>query len=304
MKFPRPKKSDVPSRRMASVEPRPSTLDSSSQWRRNRTLSGITRSSMDPRNSPRSQVHHLTIRRQKVGGLLLLLLGATVLVGLLISQLTGRVVVSGSSKALLTKIEPAPYEKVINDYFGIHPAERLRFTLSENELSEYTTSILPEVASIKQSGVENVVDTHFTITFRQPIAGWQINGKQYYVDSQGIVFDKNYYAAPTVQIVDESGVSPEQGTTVASARLLSFVGRVVALSQDGGYEVTQAILPSGTTRQIEIRLQNVSTLVKLSIDRGAGEQVEDMIRSLQYLTSKDVTAQYIDVRISGKAAYQ
>jgi len=303
MIFSRAKKNDAPTRRRGVTEPSPSGIEAtSSQFRRNRTLSGVKRS-VDAA-SPRSQVHHLARQRQKVGGLFLIIIAAIVLLAILITQLTARVVVTGSSQALVTSIKGAEYEKVIDEYYGLHPASRLRFILDESDLSQYVASVTPEVVRVEQSGVENIVDTHFTITFRRPVAGWQINGRQYYVDDQGVVFQKNYYETPTVQIIDESGVSPEQGSTVASARLLSFVGRVVALSKDSSYEVTQAILPVGTTRQLEIRLKDVVPLVKLSIDRGAGEQTEDMVRALQYLKSKGWSPGYVDVRVSGRAAYQ
>lgn len=303
MKLFRAKKHDQPGRRLSDQDVRPVQTDMSTQFRRNRTLSGVRRPG-DASSSTRSQVHHLTIKRQRVGSIFLLVLIGIALLGLLITQLTARVIVVGSTKAITSAIDAPKYEKVINDYLGIHPADRLRFILNDKALSDYASSITPEVSTINQSGSENVVDTHFTITFRSPVAGWQINGHQYYVDDQGIVFEKNYYAAPQVQIVDESGISPEQGSTVASTRFLSFVGRVVALSKDSGYEVTQAILPSGTTRELEVRIKDVQPLVKLSIDRGAGEQVQDMVTALKYLASKGQNPGYVDVRISGRAAYQ
>jgi hypothetical protein len=231
-------------------------------------------------------------------------LGIIIVLTLLLTQLTARVIIAGSTTALSAPIDSGRYEKVINDYLGIHPAARLRFLLNETELSTYATGITPEIDHIEQASGGNVTDTRFVITFRKPVAGWQINGNQYYVDAQGVVFQKNYYDTPGVQIVDESGVSPAQGSTVASARFLSFVGRVVALSAQSGSVVTQAILPSGTTRELEIKLQSTTTLVKLSIDRGAGEQVEDMSRALSYLSSHGQTPSYIDVRISGRAAYE
>lgn len=304
MKFSRTKNSDVPSRRLAGSEPRPAVSEQSTQFRRNRTLSGVQRSLADESGSSRSHVHHLTRQRQKLSGILFIVIAVTVLLAILITQLSARVIVSGSTKPLSVKIDPKEYEDVINEYLAINPAGRLRFALNERELSDYASSVASEIANIKQSSVENIVDTHFTITFRQPIAGWQINGKQFFVDESGVVFDKNYYDTPTVQMIDESGVSPEQGSTVASARLLSFVGRVVALSKSGGYEVTEAILPIGTTRQLEVKLKDVKPRVKLSIDRGAGEQTEDMTRALRYLSEKGISAEYVDVRVSGRAVYR
>jgi hypothetical protein len=301
MKFSRSKQSAVPTRRLAASEPRPS-LDSG-QFRRNRTLSGVRRAPLDPSNSPRSQVHHLADKRRRVGGILLIVLAGIAVLTLIITQLTARVIIVGSSTPLTGEIDSNKYEKVVNDYLGIHPAARFRFALDEEELSDYAATITPEVDHMTQNGAVNLIETRFVMTFRQPVAGWQINGRQYYVDSEGIVFEKNYFETPAVQIIDESGVSPEQGSAVASARLLSFVGRVVALAGESSYQVTEAILPSGTTRQLEIRLKDIGPLVKLSIDRGAGEQVEDMVRALRYMSSRGIGASYIDVRVSGRAVY-
>ena len=302
MKFSRSKKSAaVPSRRLATSEPRP--VADAGQFRRNRTLSGVRSDPMDPSHSPRSQVHHLADKRRRVGGIFLIVLAGIVVLTLIITQLTARVIIAGSSTPLTGEIDTGKYEKVVNDYLGIHPAARFRFALDEKELSEYAATVTPEVDHIKQNGAVNLVETRFIMTFRKPVAGWQINGRQFYVDNQGIVFEKNYYETPGVQIIDESGISPEQGSAVASARLLSFVGRVVALAGESSYQVTEAILPSGTTRQLEIRLKDVGPLVKLSIDRGAGEQVEDMVRVLRYMSSRGVGATYVDVRVSGRAVY-
>ncbi len=301
MIFSRRSKHDAPIRRTAVSESL-SNLDTSSQFRRNRTMSGVRRAAEDP--TSRTRVHHLTNARRKVSGIFLLVLGVIVILAIVITQFTAKVVITASSNAPTTSIDGARYEKVINDYLGVQPVARFRFTLNEDELSSYATNVAPEIATITQSGSQNIIETRFAITFRKPVAGWQINSRQYYVDDQGIVFERNYYDTPTVQIVDESGISPEQGSTVASARLLSFVGRVVALAKGSGYEVTQAILPSGSTRQLEVRLNGVTPLVKLSIDRGAGEQVEDMVRTLNYLTSKGINSSYIDVRVSGRAVYQ
>jgi hypothetical protein len=148
--------------------------------------------------------------------------------------------------------------------------------------------------------------TNFAVTMRTPVAGWQINNKQYYVDSNGYPFESNYFPDPSVQIVDNSGITYKLGTTtaIASNRFLSFVGRIVSLTKASGYTVTQAILPPETTRELEVRLKETSYYVKLSIDRPAGEQVEDMVTAIKYFTAHGQSPQYIDVRVSGKAFYK
>ncbi|MFZ2126309.1 MAG: hypothetical protein WAV04_02240 [Candidatus Microsaccharimonas sp.] len=297
------RKPTVPARRLADRQPRPEEYVPQ-QFRRNQTMSGVRRETLAEAASPRSKVHHLTRQRRKVGGILLIVLIAIGVLALLLTQMTAKVLITSSTTSLNSSIDGEKYEKIINDYLGIHPAARLRFLLNEQELSDYVSAIAPEVARVQQTGAHNIVETRFAMTFRQPLAGWQINSRQYYVDDQGVVFEKNYFQPPNVQIIDESGISPEQGSTVASARFLSFVGRVVGLSKDSGYEVVEAILPSGTTRLLEIRLKDVGSLIKLSIDRGAGEQVEDMTRALRYLQSRGESPSYIDVRIGGRAVYQ
>jgi cell division septal protein FtsQ len=293
---------DIPRRRRVDQAEPVEQARSGTQYRRNQTLSGVSRTSIA--DSPRGQAHQLTIHRRKIGGLFGIVLVAVIFLGILVSQLMAQVSVTSSTKQLSAPFEGATYEKVVDSYLGLHPAERLRFALNETALSAYVSTSLPEVESIEISGVKDIVDTQFAVTFRQPVAGWQINGNQFYVDAAGVVFETNYYDAPTIQIVDESGVSPEAGTTVAGSRLLGFLGKVVSQVGERGYTVTQAILPAGMTRELDIQLKDTSSRIKLSTDRGAGEQVEDLSRSLTYLKSKNITPEYIDVRVSGRAAYK
>lgn len=303
IKFTQKAKNDIPHRRQSSDFVRtPASIDTGNQFRRNQTLSGIKHSASEPA-SERTRLHHLARQRRHIGAILSLVLGIIIILSVLLFQFTGKVIVAGSSAALTHSIQPSTYEKAINDYLGIHPVERLRFALNETALSAYVSGVLPEVSHVKLTATDNIVQSNFTLTLRKPVAGWQINGHQYFVDTTGVVFQNNFYETPTVQIVDQSGVSPEQGAIVASARLLSFVGRVVSLAGQGSYTVTQASLPSGTTRELDIQLKDVQPRIKLSIDRGAGEQVEDMIRSLTYLQSQGKSAQYVDVRVSGRAIY-
>jgi cell division septal protein FtsQ len=293
---------DIPRRRRVDQVETVEQARSGTQYRRNQTLSGVSRTSIA--DSPRGQAHQLTIHRRKIGGLFGIVLVAVIFLGILVSQLMAQVSVASSTKQLAAPFEGATYEKVVDSYLGLHPAERLRFALDEAALSTYVSASLPEVESIKVSGVKDIVDTQFAVTFRQPVAGWQINGNQFYVDAAGVVFETNYYDAPTIQIVDESGVSPQEGTTVAGSRLLGFLGKVVSQVGERGYIVTQAILPAGMTRELDIQLKDTASRIKLSTDRGAGEQVEDLARSLTYLQSKNITPEYIDVRVSGRAAYK
>ena len=255
-------------------------------------------------DSPRSKAHQLRARRRQI---LTLFFGVIVGAGALfwlVSQFTATVVVTSSSAPEGAPSENESYVQAIQEHLNNNPIERLRFLVNQTALDEAVASKTPEVRSVTLSGHGDVATASAYLHFRKPVASWFINQKQYFVDDNGVVFEKNYFAAPAVQIVDESGVTPEQGSTVTSARFLSFIGRVVALSSEAGYEVGEAILPAGTTRQLQLEINDVKPIVIFSIDRGAGEQVSDMVAVLAYLKRHNIVASYIDVRVAGKAVYR
>ena len=278
-------------------------------FQRNRTLTGSISNNLSTTHhrtdleSPRTQAHHLAMRRSKIGGVLFIVVAIATLTLCLLLQFTARVTVVVAGVPPSHSIDKTIYERAVNDYLSANPIERLRFALNKTNLASYLTQKLPEVDGLSRVELGAIGESNYILTMRQPVAGWTINNKQYFVDAKGLAFDRNYYASPGVDIIDQSGVGVQQGLAVASNRFLGFVGRVVALSKSSGFTVVQAIIPEGTTRQLEIRIKDVAPLVKLSVDRPVGEQIEDMSRSLKYLSSQGLTPSYVDVRVSGKAFY-
>ena len=277
-------------------------------FQRNRTLTGSASSKVMSTNesrawlkSSRVQAHELVRRRRHIGAVLALALVSAGGVFFLISQLTATVTVRVQD---ITVQLDATYEQAIQEYFSERPIERLRFLLNSEALATYLHSKTPEVAGVHVEGPSGFGRSTFVLTMREPIAGWSIEGKQQYVDNTGTAFGHNYYTEPKVQIVDNSGLPLGNGQAVASNRFLGFVGRVVSLTKAQGYTAQQVIIPPSTTRQIEVRLEGISYPVKFSIDRGAGEQVEDMTRSLRWLSGRGIVPQYLDVRVSGRAFYR
>ena len=308
------KKADqsVPRRRVAQEFER-DTARSNAQhtFRRNRTLTGSTSNTVTSSShiqpdmvSQRSHAHNLTRIRRRIGSIFLGITVTAICVYWLLTQLTAQVTIAFADTTISRTLDTSVYQKAINDYMGIHPLSRLRFMLDLTSLSQYMAATVPEVDSVSSAQMGSISETTFTLVMRKPVAGWKLGTKQYYVDAKGVAFERNFYASPGVQIVDQSGAALQQGALIASNQFLSFVGRVVALSKARGYTVTDAILPAGTTRQLEIKLSGVAPLVKLSTDRPAGEQVEDMARSLVYLASHGQAPSYVDVRVSGKAFYK
>lgn len=305
------KQPDAPRRRQDQIPKERATeagLEQRYAFRRNRTLTGSSSPHIASTNeanaqlkSPRVQAHELVRKRRHIGLVLVVVLSGVASLLALIMQFSAGVVVK--AQGVSGTIDPV-YERTIQEYFSQRPAERLRFLLNSDTLNSYVQSVNPEVASIGTDGPAGFGKSSFIISMRRPIAGWIINGRQQYVDNTGTAFSRNYFATPKVQIVDKSGIQVDAGQAIASNRFLGFVGRVVGLAKAKGYSTQQVIIPASTTRQVELRLEGIAYPVKFSVDRAAGEQVEDMARSLTWLSGHGITPEYLDVRVAGKAYYK
>lgn len=308
-------KSNLPSRRRdnaASVE-RPSAAELSQRYafRRNRTLTGSSSAKIVSSNemnaelrSPRAHVHHLTTLRRKL--LASFVMVAVVSFGLyvLVSQLVASTAITIADIAPLPLPEQKTYSDTFESYYAARPAERFKFLLDEAALLSHVQASRPEVHAIRIESGSKPGEASVVIVARQPIARWSIDGTNQYVDGNGVVFAKNYFEDPELQIVDNSGLGTSTNKLVASNRFLGFIGRVIAKSATSGLTVTKVTIPALTTRQVSVSLEGKGTEYKLSVDRSAGNQVEDIARINRYLANSNISPGYVDVRISGKAYYK
>lgn len=313
MKLRRNKKDGTPRRRQTGNEndskPRQLEYPGRNLFRRNQTLVGSLSSSVSSAGemagalrSPRAHVHHLNAHRRRLSSILFVVMLCAGFLTWLLYEFTAGISVTPTSGGLA--INEERYKQAINNYLIAHPNERLRSLINEKALSEYVATKTSEVASVHVGGPVGLATTQFDIVLRRPVAGWSINGDQYYVDKDGVSFQVNYFGKPAVKIVDNSGVPQTAGSTVASSRFLRFVGRAVELSRNMGMVIDQAVIPANTTRQIELRIAGRKYPVKLSLDRPVGEQIEDMQRAVIYFDEKKQSPNYVDVRVSGRAFYR
>lgn len=285
------------------------SLDQRYSFRRNRTLTGslsagVTSAGPSDKaqlKSSRVQAHDLARHRRNIGVILLGVVLASVILYLLVSQLTAKVAVRTATPM---SIDAQRYQQSIDTYLQARPIERMRFMLNQDRLNAYVQTVNPEVASVTVDGMSEIGGTAFMLTFRQPIAGWSIAGSNQYVDTSGTSFTRNYFDAPKVQIVDKSGIQIAAGQAVASDQFLGFVGRMVGAVGAQGYVVKKVTIPRSTTRQVEVRLAGVSYPIKVSVDRPTGEQSEDMVRSIRWMKKNGISPKQLDVRVSGRAFYR
>lgn len=306
---------DVPSRRTGngSAFSRPTSEDLMSRYafRRNRTLTGSSSAQISSSNelnaelkSPRSHVHHLSnVRRRLLSYFAVVSLAALGLY-ILVSQLVATTVPVVKGLGPVPTADAAAYSAAVESYYAARPIERLNFVLNERALLSHIQSQRPEVRAIAIEPGSSLGEASLVITPRQAIARWAIDGANQYVDGDGVVFSRHYFDDPSLQIVDDSGIPAVSSQLVTSNRFLGFIGRVVAKSSQNGLKVAEVTIPALTTRQVAITLEGEDIQYKLSVDRSAGNQVEDVSRIHRYLATNQITPEYVDVRIAGKAFYR
>lgn len=307
--------SDVPRRRRSSEQPaEPSSMDGANTFRRNRTITGssshrVTSTSELNANvlSPRAQVHHLGKRRQHLTFRLIVVVVATLLLYLLVSQLVANVSVrTASTERTIPARVTSAYENTIDEYYARNPLARFYPSADQSAMLAYLQSKHPEIKAIDLSLTGEFGKAQASIRLREPVARWILNGQNEYVDGEGVVFSINGFDTPKVTIVDQNNIalSKLDKKVITSNRFLVFVGQVVGNFAQQKRTVTRATIPVLTTRQLQVKVSNTPYSIKMTIDRGAGEQVEDALRVMRYLRAKSISASYIDVRVEGKAFYK
>lgn len=307
--FRKPQK-DTPLRRQNSPRQGGGGESLESPFVRNRTITGSLLSQVKSTTemtghlrSPRVEAHALAQHRRRLLGILLVALAVSGFLALIISQFTASIetVMTGDRSRQL----PEKYAQTIDEYLAGRPIERLRPFLNEEQLTAYVGRSHTEVESIRLEGGSGFATSSFALLMRRPLASWSLAGEQKYVDGNGESFATNYYSSPSLQVVDNtfaSGVGSAQVLT--SDRFLSFTGQLVAACKTYKLTVDKVIIPERTTRQLEVFMQGNPITIRVSTDRGAEEQAEDIARALGYFTARGQAPQYIDVRVSGKAYYQ
>lgn len=306
---------DAPTRRRGGdpTPARPSAEDLSARYafRRNRTLTGSSSANVASSNelnaelrSPRSHVHHLSSLRRRLLSYFVAVSLVSFGLYVLVSQLVATTVPTLAGIGPVAAEDASAYSRSVESYYAARPVERFRFLLNDKALLSHVQSDRPEVRAIAVEPGSGLGEASLVIAAREPIARWAIDGSSQYVDGDGIVFARNYFDDPTLQIVDNSGLPASSSRLVTSNRFLGFIGRVVAKSSQAGLDVAKVTIPALTTRQVAVTLAGEATEYRLSVDRSAGNQVEDVSRIHRYLATNQVAPGYVDVRIAGKAFYK
>lgn len=274
-------------------------------FRRSRTLTGSISSRVvaaveqaSQLRSPRLEEHDLRGHRRKLSSLLFVsLLGVAALTWLI--------------DTTIVNMQPADettsetYITLVDRYLQAHPIERISPALNTDALRRSVQLQAPEIATVAVNGDDLFAVHTVTVTKRVPVAQWKLGTDVYLVDANGVAYrDSQAETEGLLQVKDESGL-PLASQRVASRQTMQFIGRVVSqLQTRGTLKVVEVILPPGLLKQIDITIENRPYRIKLNTDRTAQGQASDIISTLRYVDTQQISPQYIDARVEGKAFYR
>lgn len=283
-------------------------------FRRSRTITGSTASSVRSAGEDRSQLrsprlheHSLRKHRRRLFTYLLLLLAVCGALWYVVTSYVGGGVLQVAHAASQTPrvaLDTPRYQSLAERYLNEHPFERFSFALNEAAFSSYMRAQAPEIKDAQLERSEDFGGGLLSVALREPVVAWTIKKQQYFVDADGSAFTVNYFAAPTVIVSDKSGISAEAGV-VASERLLRFIGRVITIvNQSAVAQVERVELPAQSTREVDFKLKDRDYIIKAHLDRDPAGQAADIINAVRYVDSKGIAPEYLDVRVSSKAYYR
>ncbi len=310
----RKRSTPTPRRRLTDRDDPPKVDESASaNFRRNSTITGSRSGSVRSASelsgnlqSPRARAHHLRRRQRSLSVLFASSIFAAVVLVVLLYQFTAGVSTSIYGQVDgQTSTRPSQYSQAVQGYLNGRPLERIRVFLNHDRLADYLQQTgYTEVATIESIVPDGFGEAHVKLKVREPIASWTTDNAKRYVDRSGTIFARNYFQEPDVKIIDKSGVDiGDDASTVTSSRFLGFVGQAVGLLDDHGVDVQQVVIPTTGTRQVEFVVGG-RDVIKMTVDRSAGEQSEDAAVAWRYLNRQNKPLKYIDVRVSGQAYYR
>ena len=104
---------------------------------------------------------------------------------------------------------------------------------------------------------------------------------------------------PQAEFVDEGG------TNQVSSRIKTYAAQLETDLADLGYIVTRITLPIDSNHVLYLDIEGQEPYFKVNLNRGTSVTAEDIDRMIRYLAEKQIVpAEYVDVRVEGKAVYK
>lgn len=223
-----------------------------------------------------------------------LLLGAAIVFAYRLFTIKS-ITVTGTSRVSSQRIEVAAQASMSRHWLA-----RNLLTLS---VGKFESDLLSGQSEIKSVEVNRQWPNRLQliVTERQPTLNWETGGVNYLLDLDGTIIGPSDVSLPTV--VDSTNLPVKPGDRVAPTQFVDFAARLADLLKQKKLGVVEMRVPD-TTSELYIKVTK-GYVVKFDTERGAEAEVNDLEKVLATLAQLNKTpAEYIDLRIEGKAYYR
>ena len=219
-----------------------------------------------------------------------------------------KVVVSTSSPQAVVLRDKAEYQRGAQRILEGSIFSRTKFTVNAGGFEKAFRTEFPEVDEVALALPIVSRTPIVTISTAQPQLLLTAQGKVYVLDKRGTAImmanDLSSSIRQTLPVInDQSGANVEVGQTVLPAEDVAFITTV--LTQLKAKQVTpEAITLPATAHEVDIKPSGKAYFVKFNVDTDAREAAGAYLATRQKLEETKVNpAQYIDVRVPGRAYY-
>lgn len=307
------KKKPAPEQSRARIRPQDQTTRNAAVFsyhaNRSASLEGRERSaavqSQPKRQMPRFGLDKL--RRTHVLSVLVILILFLLSVGL---DSRPKVVVLGDASDRFALQDTKVYEDAARQMFGKSYTNNNKLTINTEAVATELKHTFPEVHAVSIS--LPFIGRQPTVYIQPAIPQLVLATPQgqFILDSNGRALAEatpdtpmpKDRAVPT--IIDQSGIDVRKGDVVLPSKSVAFIADVAAQLYAQKIEADTWTLPAQSS-QLNVKMKGVPYFVKFNLQADGREEAGSYIAVRKELEGKrEVPAQYIDVRVSGRAYYR
>lgn len=220
-----------------------------------------------------------------------------------------RIIVGGAESEQMLLKDRSVYSSAVQDTLSDSIFNRTKMTFQADTVRQSITEQFPELQSVRVSlpfmGVKPVVRIEPAKPAMILVAN---DGASYVLDVAGRVISVDVGRVseiPDIPVVnDRSGLTSAVGSRLLSGTDITFIQRFLYQLRKQGYAVESLTLPAGT-RELQIRLQNVRYVVRVSLREDVLQQSGSFVAIMEYLKQNRVQpTEYVDLRVGERVFYK
>lgn len=249
---------------------------------------------------------------RRSGSLVAVVVALICLISIVSLSTQPRIVLLGTTTSGKTFHDTATYQAAAAGYFASSLLNRNKITVDTGAVSRRLKQQFPELASVS---VSLPLIGHRPIVYlqaNQPAFVLQTINGTFVLDTSGKVLLSAAATTPGATdklpvITDQSGLHAKVGKQVISSAEAGFMQTVTATLAAKQISVQALVLPVNTAQELDVRPAGQAYVVKFNMHdpTSVRQQVGTYLATINSLQGQGKTpAQYIDVRVLGRAYYQ